>query len=188
MDWAVPPLVLLVSHAHRLLQAGSRGYMLSRDLPTIWADALPRVGLGVSVTKSDRSDAIAGLAVTCEAIAGGRFENIDRLFEIVSDPDVPDDIRGLAEAFAGMVVQVEAREFHASQLIADLKETQRQLEAAQQRLRSENSDLRQRLRKLEVRYDEAEASREVTEIAESDYFRALQQRAKSLRSKYKAKD
>ena len=131
---------------------------------------------------------IESLAATCEAIAKGRFEDIDGLFDIVSDMALPDDVRALAETFAGMVVQVEAREFHSSQLIAELKEAQRQLEAARRKLQSENSDLRQRLRKLDVRYDENQAIEEVREIAESDYFRELQERAKSMRSRYKTKD
>lgn len=126
------------------------------------------------------------LATTCEAIARGNFEDMEGLFEIVADDALPADIRGLAETFASMVVQVEAREFHAAQLIADLKETQRQLEAAQKKLKSENTDLRQRLKTLEVEYDRSEASREVAEIADSDYFQELQQRAKSLRKKYKS--
>ena len=137
------------------------------------------------VTEPERANAIEGLAATCEAIASGRFEDIERLFAIVSNVDVPADIRGLAETFASMVVQIEAREFHANQLISELRETQRQLEAAQLRLRQENTDLRFRLRKLEVQYDQVEASREVSEIAESDYFRELQQRAKSMRTKFK---
>jgi hypothetical protein len=139
----------------------------------------------VWVTEGEKKSAIASLAAVCEAIAGGQFEVMDDLFEIVSDNDRPPDIRALAEAFAAMVVQVEAREFHANQLIADLKETQRQLEAAQQELRRENVDLKQRLKKLDVKYDEQEASREVLEIADSDYFRELQQRAKSMRTRFK---
>ena len=137
------------------------------------------------MTQSERKNAIDSLASTCEAIASGRFEDVERLFDIVSDTAVPEDIRGLAETFASMVVQIEAREFHANQLIAELRETQRQLEAAQKRLRQENTDLRFRLRKLEVRYDEIQANKEVSEIAESDYFRELQQRAKSMRTKFK---
>ena len=82
-------------------------------------------------------------------------------------------------------MQIEAREFHANQLITELRETQRQLTAAQKRLRQENTDLRFRLRKLEVQFDETQASQEVSEIADSDYFRELQQRAKSLRTKFK---
>jgi hypothetical protein len=140
------------------------------------------------VTELERSTAIEGLAATCEAIAGGRFEDIERLFAIVSNVEVPADIRGLAETFASMVVQIEAREFHANQLISELRETQRQLEAAQLRLRQENTDLRFRLRKLEVQYDTVQANREVTEIADSDYFRELQQRAKSMRNKFKPQD
>lgn len=137
------------------------------------------------MTQPEKKSAIESLAATCEAIAKGRFEEVEDLFDIVSDEAVPEEIRGLAEIFAGMVVQIEAREFHANQLITDLRETQRQLEAAQQRLKRENTDLRHRLRKLEVQYDETQAHREVTEIAESDYFRELQQRAKSMRTKFK---
>ncbi len=67
-----------------------------------------------------------------------------------------------------------------------MQETQRQLEVAKIRLQDENSSLRQRIRKLEVDYDKAEANREVSEIAESDYFRDLQQRALTMRNKFKA--
>lgn len=140
------------------------------------------------MTETDRAKAIAGLAATCEAIANGRFEDMEQLFTILSDKAVPEDIRGLAETFAGMAVQVETREFHANQLINDLKETQRQLEAAQNALRKENTNLKQRLKKLEVKYDEAQAEEEIREIADSDYFRELQQRAQSMRSKFKHGD
>lgn len=134
----------------------------------------------------ERRKAMDGLAATCEAIAQGRFEAVDLLFEIVGDEAVPEDIRALAETFGSMVVQIEAREFHAQQLIADLRETQRQLEAAEKQLRRENADLKQKLKKLDVHYDHAQASMEVLEIVESDYFRDLQSRAKSLRSKFRS--
>lgn len=129
--------------------------------------------------------AIASLAKTCEAIANGRFDDVEELYDVITNDALPADVRGLAETFSGMVVQVEAREFHANQLIADLTETQRRLEAAEAKLRQENADLRTRLDKLEVTYNEAEAKIEVEQVAESDYFRSLQSRAKSLRSKYK---
>lgn len=134
----------------------------------------------------ETSKAMEGLAATCEAIAQGRFEAVDLLFEIVGDEAVPEDIRALAETFGSMVVQIEAREFHAQQLIADLRETQRQLEAAEKQLRRENADLKQKLKKLDVHYDQTQASVEIQEIVESDYFRELQSRAKSLRSKFKS--
>lgn len=133
----------------------------------------------------DRRKAMEGLAATCEAIAQGRFEEVDLLFEIVADEGQPVDIRSLAETFGAMVVQVEAREFHANQLIADLKETQRRLEAAEKQLRRENASLKLQLKKLDVQYDKAQANLEISEIVESDYFRDLQSRAKSLRSKFK---
>lgn len=137
-------------------------------------------------SEQERRKAMDSLAATCEAIAQGRFEEVDLLFEIVADEALPADIRGLAETFGSMVVQVEAREFHAHQLITDLKETQRQLEAAQKQLKRENADLKQRLKKLDVQFDEKQASLEISEIVETDYFRELQSRAKSLRSKFKS--
>jgi predicted nuclease with TOPRIM domain len=137
------------------------------------------------VAEPEKQSAVESLAVACEAIAHGNFDDAELLFNIVADETVPVDIRNLAETFAGMMVQVEAREFHASQLIADLKETQRQLEAAQQQLQRENTNLKQRLKKLDVTFDETQADLEIKEIVETEYFRELQQRAKSLRSKFK---
>lgn len=137
-------------------------------------------------SEQERRKAMQSLAAICEAIALGRFEEVDLLFDMVADESLPIDIRGLAETFGSMVVQVEAREFHAHQLIADLTETQRQLEAAQKQLRRENADLKQRLKKLDVQFDQKQASLEISEIVESDYFRELQSRAKSLRSKFKS--
>lgn len=139
------------------------------------------------VSEDERRKAMGSLAATCEAISQGQFEDMDQLFGIVADETLPVDIRELAETFAGMVVQIEAREFHANQLIDELKETQRQLETAQQALKSENTDLKQRLKQLDVTFDEQQAEQEIREIADSDYFRDLQQRAKSLRSRFKDK-
>lgn len=124
------------------------------------------------------------LASTCESIAQGRFEEIDMLYEIVANDTLPSDIRELAETFGSMVVQIEAREFHGKQLIDELKEAQRQLEAAQKQLVRENTNLKQKLKKLDVQYDESQAEIEIQEIVESDYFRELQDRAKSLRAKF----
>ncbi|GGB45793.1 hypothetical protein GCM10011316_17350 [Roseibium aquae] len=130
--------------------------------------------------------ALASLAKTCEAIANGRFDDIDDLYEVITNEAVPGEIRALAESFAGMVVQVEAREFHSSQLISDLSETKRQLEIAEAKLRKENAELKTRLDKFEVAYDETEAQMEVQKVAESDYFKSLQSRAKQLRSRFKS--
>ncbi|MEM8811562.1 MAG: hypothetical protein AAGF59_03015 [Pseudomonadota bacterium] len=129
--------------------------------------------------------AVESLKLTCEAIAKGQFEDVDRLFDIVAGEAVPDDIRALAESFAAMVVQIEAREFHANQLISDLQETQRQLETARKQLEHENSTLKKRLKKIDVTYDESKALQEVSEIEESDYFQDLRQRASDLRARYK---
>ncbi|MFN3132145.1 MULTISPECIES: hypothetical protein [unclassified Roseibium] len=129
--------------------------------------------------------AIASLAKTCEAIANGRYDDVDGLFDIITDKQVPESIRALAETFSSMVVQVEAREFHSGQLIEDLTETRRKLELAEAQLRKENQELKVRLDKFEVAYDEEEAKMEVEKVADTDYFRTLQARAKSMRSKYK---
>ncbi|MET1413036.1 hypothetical protein ABVF61_12245 [Roseibium sp. HPY-6] len=130
--------------------------------------------------------AVASLARTCEAIANGRFDDVEELFDVITDDAVDRDIRALAETFSGMVVQVEAREFHSSQLIAELTETKRQLEMAEAKLRKENAELKTRLDKFEVSYDEEEAEKEVQEVSDTEYFRSLQSRAKDLRSRYKS--
>lgn len=130
--------------------------------------------------------ALASLARTCEAIANGRFDDVDELFQVITDTTVEADIRALAETFSGMVVQVEAREFHSSQLISELTETKRRLEAAEAKLRKENAELKTRLDKFEVTYDEEQAKMEIEEVSDTDYFRSLQSRAKDLRSRYKS--
>ncbi|GAB2206481.1 hypothetical protein ROS1_32980 [Roseibium sp. ROS1] len=138
------------------------------------------------MTSSDTmKPALASLARTCEAIANGRFDEVEELYQVITDEGVEHDIRALAETFSGMVVQVEAREFHSSQLIAELTETKRQLEAAEAKLRKENADLKTRLDKFEVTYDKEQAQAEIEQVSDSDYFRSLQSRAKDLRSRYK---
>ncbi len=139
------------------------------------------------MTSSDTmKPALASLARTCEAIANGRFDEVEELYQVITDEGVEHDIRALAETFSGMVVQVEAREFHSSQLIAELTETKRQLEAAEAKLRKENADLKTRLDKFEVTYDKEQAQAEIEQVSDSDYFRSLQSRAKDLRSRYKS--
>lgn len=140
------------------------------------------------MTELRRRQAVRMLASTCEAIANGQFENMDILSAIVTDEHVPLDIRELAEMFAGMAVQIELREFHSTQLIDELTETRRQLEAARNRLVDENKDLRGRLKKLEVQYDKEQAQQEIQEIADTDYFRELQTRARTLRERYTRKN
>jgi regulator of replication initiation timing len=137
------------------------------------------------VAEQERKSAVESLVSTCDAIAKGQFDDMDGLFSVIADETVGDDIRALAESFASMAVQIEAREFHTNKLIDDLKETQRQLQVAQQQLKRENTDLRERLKKLDVDYDKVQAEREIEEIVDSDYFRDLQNRAKSMRTKFK---
>lgn len=139
------------------------------------------------MTSSDTmKPALASLARTCEAIANGRFDEVEELYQVITDEGVEADIRALAETFSGMVVQVEAREFHSIQLIAELTETKRQLVAAEAKLRKENAELKTRLDKFEVTYDKEQAQAEIEQVSDSDYFRSLQSRAKDLRSRYKS--
>lgn len=63
------------------------------------------------------------LAEVCEAIASGRTDQVQELFKIAADEAMPADLRRLAEAFGLLVVQVEGRDFHVDQLIADLKQS-----------------------------------------------------------------
>lgn len=48
---------------------------------------------------------------------------MDQLFSIISDEALPRTHPGTGGEFAGMVVQIEAREFHANQLIEELRAT-----------------------------------------------------------------
>jgi glycerate kinase len=83
---------------------------------------------------------LTAVADLCAEVAGGRYDNINRLFDLTGD-DHP-AVAELAEAFGMMVVQLEAREYDLDQTVRDLRETKRQLEAAQQQLSRENADLK----------------------------------------------
>ena len=83
----------------------------------------------------------------CENIASGNYEQARRLFELTKFESYPSDIARLAEAFGLMLVKVEAREFHLETIIEKLKETQNELIQAQQQLKTENIELKQKLHK-----------------------------------------
>jgi hypothetical protein len=121
----------------------------------------------------------------CERIAGGRYEELDDLFDMTAAPDLPDVVNSLAEAFAGMVVQVEAREFRLTEMLADLNEAHRQLGEVHKKVASENAGLRHEVQQLRIEIDHGRRDKEVTEIAETDYFQMLRSRAQEMRGRYK---
>lgn len=68
--------------------------------------------------------------------AGNDYSHVEELFELTRKGRSSEIIRELAEAFGMMVVQVEGREFRLEQLIEDLKQANRQLEAALQKVKA----------------------------------------------------
>lgn len=128
---------------------------------------------------------IAELGGLCEDIAAGRHGGIDALMGMTGDAALPDAVRRLAEAFGMMVVQVEAREFRLAGLIAELEEAKRRLEAANLRLNDDNRALADEVDRLKIQVDVLSRDREVAEIAETDYFLALQGRAGTLRDRFR---
>jgi hypothetical protein len=131
-------------------------------------------------------DFLTSLKRVCERIANGNYSEIDELFALTESPATPRVVRELAEAFASMAVQVEGREFHLSQLLEQLGETNRQLDEAQKKLASENVVLRGRVERMQIEIDQTRKDREVTEIAETDYFQMLQSRAREMRSRHRS--
>ncbi|WP_035713551.1 hypothetical protein [Azorhizobium doebereinerae] len=135
------------------------------------------------VPQPERREALARLDRVCHEIASGNYGNTDDLFALTVDPTAAPIIRELAESFGSMLVQVEAREFRLTGLIEELQEAQRQLEAANRKLASENVELTQKVHTLTIEIDRQRFKREVGEITETDYFQDLQRRARSMRAR-----
>jgi hypothetical protein len=135
----------------------------------------------------DHAQFLVELQGLCQAIAQGQYESLDNLFALTGAPEVPDDIRDLAEAFGSMVVQIEAREFRLGDTLRELKEANRQLEEAQKKLASENVTLRSEVNRLKIEIDQNRKEAEVSEIADTEYFQALQSRAHDMRSRHRRK-
>ncbi|RPI23209.1 MAG: adenylate/guanylate cyclase domain-containing protein [Acidobacteria bacterium] len=68
-------------------------------------------------------------------VSRGCYDDASELFELTQTGRYPDAITQLAEAFGMMMVQVEAREMHLSELIQTLESKNQQLEAHLQRIR-----------------------------------------------------
>lgn len=130
-------------------------------------------------------DPLQRLERVCREIAHGNYKHTEDLFALTTAADASPTIQQLAEAFGFMLVQVEAREMRLSGLIEDLRTLQKELEAANSRLTQENAQLSAHVQKLRIDIDRKQFRREVGEIAETDYFRDLQSRARVMRARHK---
>lgn len=120
------------------------------------------------------------LVEVCEALARGDYSGASGLFALTGS-DTPDEIARLAEAFGMMVVQVEAREMHLQQVIEELRETQRQLEAAKRALERENTGLQHDVSLMTIGFDAAQRAEEVDRVTGTDVFRTLAGASLALR-------
>lgn len=82
----------------------------------------------------------------CQEISIGKYGNENVLFELTKEGVYPELVTRLAEAFGMMMVQVESRQYHLECIINDLKEAEKNLRAAKDRLSHENVNLRQTIR------------------------------------------
>ncbi len=121
----------------------------------------------------------------CEKLAVGDYATIDGLFALTGNTDAPPIVQALAEAFGSMAVQIEAREYRLTEMLADLQDAHRRLEAVHQAVASENVALRGDVARLKIEIDEARKDTEVSEIVESDYFQMLQDRARGMRERHR---
>lgn len=122
----------------------------------------------------------------CGRIAQGNYAELDDLFALTANPELPPVIGELAEAFASMAVQIEAREYRLQEMLAELQESLRQLAETHRSTVSENEALRGTVEKLKIEIDHSKRDREVAEIADTDYFQMLQSRARALRERRKS--
>jgi hypothetical protein len=128
---------------------------------------------------------LENLKNVCGRIAEGEYGDLEDLFLMTSATDLPPVINELAEAFASMAVQVEAREFRLNEMLADLNEANRQLGEAHKLIASENAVLRDQVQRLRIEIDTSRRDKEVSEIAETDYFQTLRSRAQEMRGRFK---
>ncbi len=129
-------------------------------------------------------DFLSRLRNVCDALAKGDYSGMDELFGMTIEDGIDRDLHELAETFANMTVQIEAREFRLSNMLAELKEAHRQLEAAHRSVTSENVTLRSQVQQLTIEIDQGRKEREVNEIVETDYFQMLQERARIMRQRH----
>lgn len=125
------------------------------------------------------------LKTVCGRVAEGHYDDLDDLFVMTGASDLPPVINELAEAFASMAVQVEAREFRLNEMLAQLNEANRQLAEAHKLISSENAVLRDQVQRLRIEIDYSRRDKEVSEIAETDYFQTLRSKAQEMRGRFK---
>ena len=112
---------------------------------------------------SDTSDSLlANLKLLCERIAKGDYGELDELFAMTNSDTIPPVIGELAESFASMAVQIEAREFRLGGTLDELKETNRQLEDASGNCRPRTSNLRDQVQRLRIEIDTTRKDHEVS--------------------------
>ncbi len=104
----------------------------------------------------------------CDDLAWGRPANEDKLFALTREGSGPENYVRLAEAFGMMLVKVESREYHRTQLIADLKARNMELQEAHRLLSERNTSL---MRTLQENYQtkkiigQCEAMRKIIQLA-----------------------
>ena len=104
----------------------------------------------------------------CDDLAWGRPASEDRLFALTKEGAGPKNYVRLAEAFGMMLDKVESRQYHRSQLIADLKTRNAELEEAHRLLAERNTHL---MRTIQENYQtkkivgQCEAMRKVIQLA-----------------------
>lgn len=134
---------------------------------------------------SDLDPLLDDLKRVCERIAKGNYDELDDLFAMTGNSELPIVINELAEAFSSMAVQIEAREYRLQEMLADLRESHRQLSEVHKATLSENETLRGTVAKLRIEIDQTKRDEEVAEITDTSYFQMLQSRAKELRARRK---
>lgn len=121
----------------------------------------------LSLTAEVFEELLNTFTVLCHNLAWGNPAGEDTLFALTKDgADTP--FAQLAEAFGMMIVKVEAREFHRSQLIETLQAQNAELQEARDRLGQHNSHLMGALQKqysTKRIIGHCESLRAVTEMA-----------------------
>jgi membrane protease YdiL (CAAX protease family) len=76
-------------------------------------------------------EVIQTLTEHANAIVAGKYENVDKLFELTDETKNSADVANLAEAFGMMSVKIEAREFSLEMKIEELKKKNEHIELLQ---------------------------------------------------------
>ncbi|MEI8397429.1 MAG: GGDEF domain-containing protein [Rhodospirillaceae bacterium] len=70
------------------------------------------------------------LITLANEVTAGHWSEVEQVLAMAGDRGLPPQVSELAEALSMLVVQVEARQYHLSCIIADLERTQSELERA----------------------------------------------------------